>query len=64
LVGALRPVGSSVKLGQLQAEDCPKYLVKCLEYALEEQKRQPLDSGAQTDGGAMLLEVFDKVRKR
>ena len=60
-VVALQPV---VKLGQLQADDCPKYLAKCLEYALEQQKRQPPDSEAQAEGGAMLLEVFDKVRKR
>lgn len=50
---ALRPVGFAVRLDQLQPDDCPKYLVKCL-------KSAPIET--QTEGANALLEVFDKVR--
>ena len=50
---ALQLVGFAVRLDQLQPDDCPKYLAKCLKYAPKE---------AQTEGVSnTLLEVFDKV---
>ena len=62
-VVALRSVGFSVKLDQLQADDCPKYLAKCLEYELEKRPIQEQDiSEMRGEGDKELLEVFDKVR--
>lgn len=61
---ALRPTGFSVKRDQLQADDCPKYLAKCLEYEL---KKRPIQrehvSETQPDEDKGLVEVFDKVRQ-
>lgn len=64
LVAVLRPVGFSVKLDQLRADDCPKYLTRCLEYELEKRpiQKQPV-SEIQKEGDKTLLEVFDKVRR-
>lgn len=62
---ALRSVGFEVQLDQLQADDCPKYLTKCLEFTLKEfesHKRYGLN--LETEGAEGLLEVFDKVRQR
>lgn len=60
---ALHSVGFSVKLDQLQADDCPKYLAKYLEYELEKRPIQSQHvSEMQKEGDRMLLEVFDKVR--
>lgn len=59
---ALRPVGFLVKLDQLQTDDCPKYLAKCLEYELDKrpiQKRNVSETEKEED--QVLLEVFDKV---
>ena len=60
---ALRSVGFSVKLDQLQADECPKYLSKCLEYELEKRPIQKQHaSEMEKERDKVLLEIFDKVR--
>ena len=58
---ALQSVGFGVPLGQLQADNCPKYLARCLGFALKEAQVHSLGSETQIEGVQALLEVFDKV---
>lgn len=53
----LRSARFSVKLDQLLANDCPKYLARCLEYELEKRPIQNQHvSETQEEGGKMLLD--------
>lgn len=62
-VVALQPTGFSVRVDQLQADHCPKYLAQCIKYELEKfsiQKKRVSETQEEKD--KVLLEVFDKVR--
>ena len=65
LLVSFQPVNLAVQLDQLQADNCPKYLVKCLQSALEQRHFydeyvSKLEN--QVEKAQALLEVFDKVR--
>jgi hypothetical protein len=62
---SLRPVNLAVQLDQLQADNCPKYLAKCLQSSLEQRHfydEYVLKLEKQAEKAQALLEVFDKVR--
>ena len=61
---SLQSVKLAVQLDQLQADNCPRYLARCLQFALEQrhyydQYISKLE--AQVEKARPLLEVFDKV---
>lgn len=61
---SFQPVNLAVQLDQLQADNCPKYLVKCLQSALEQRHfydEYVLKLENQVEKAQALLEVFDKV---
>ena len=62
---SLRLVKLAVQLDQLQANNSPKYLAKCLQSALEQRHfydQYIMKLETQVEKAQSLLEVFDKVR--
>jgi hypothetical protein len=67
LLLSLRLVRLAVQLDQLRPDNCPKYLAKCLQSALEQRhfyNQYILKLEGQVEKAQSLLEVFDKVRRR
>ena len=59
------PARLAAHLGQLQADNCPEYLAKCLQSALEQRHfydQYTLRLETHVEEAQALLEVFDKVR--
>lgn len=64
LLVSIQPVNLAVQLDQLQADNCPKYLAKCLQSSLEQRHfydEYVLKLENQVEKAQALLEVFDKV---